>query len=313
MSSECHLCHKSMKASDSLKMNECSHRIHFICLNKKQPDFDNCRKCNGELKEQPQTITEECMLDGRDYVVNPLDKRFEPPAVIGYIYDAKKKREQKEPFCWLKDKKSIEWMDKEKKCGLQMMLKSGVIMDDFLNYGYSWNDLKKYPDFQNKERGKLALKALHCNAEHFRDFPQYFDQVRKDLSITPKNIVEEFNFVFPPNTINAAMVVNGKNTTPWTASDLVKLGFKKDDLTASGLTYLEQYIALQPTNADETSMGITVHFLNQIPLKNPIHMEPEPEPEPEPIIQPQVTTIKYTVVTAPPTKKAIPLHGLRKK
>ncbi len=164
------------------------HWVHAKCLDSKNPDFDNCASCKGEVNLNiPQFDSNEIdSIDGRDYIQKPLSDSF-------FTHFSRALSQKKEPFKWISEKSPLEWIIKEKGFGLQKIIQSGIRFEDFLHAGYTWDDLKAFKDFgdlQRIQRAKDALFALKCNAEQLRDYPHLLGSMIKDLSITGRNLVE---------------------------------------------------------------------------------------------------------------------------
>lgn len=209
----------------------------------------------GEIPDEPMIDKEEpYAIDGRDYIAQPLPNSF-------FVNLIKRGFTTKEPFTWLNERKPVEWLIHEKKHGLQKLIMAGVRIEDFLKNGYTWSkDLRIFRDFsptESKERGRNALQALQCNAEHFRDYSAQLGQALVDLEINGKHLVELYGFYFPTKGAKPLSVAGGKNEKPWKAADLVKLGMKMDDLFGAEMTFVEQYVALKPTDDDEVGLGTT--------------------------------------------------------
>lgn len=257
----CPTCRKTVEPGLFGMRLECNHWVHGKCLDKENPDFEKCAACKGEVdlnipqfdKDEPESVS------GRDYIREPLSNSY---------FTSLKRSVNKEPFKWLSEKSPLEWIIKEKGYHLQKMIQSGVLIDDFLNAGYTFKDLKAFKAFGNPEqldRGKDALFALKCNAEHFRDYSHLFGDVINELGINGRDLVEKFGFCFETNTCNPLKVVGGKNTTPWTAKDLVNLNFKMKDLYGAGISYVEQYIMLSPTKEDIIGMEVDDRDVEDLP------------------------------------------------
>lgn len=269
----CPACRKPVQAGLLGMRLECGHWVHTGCMDKQNPDFDQCMACRGDVD---LTASEPLSYEGHDYVETPVDRS-------PYWFSGRSKAE---PFTWLREQKPLKWIIEEKQYGLQRLLHAGVSIDDFLNNGYRWSDLKAFRDMST--RGKDALFALGTNAEHFRG--SLGVEPVKELGITGKDLVELFGFVFP-ETAQPLEVVGGKNDRPWKASELVELGMKMVDLEGAGLEYVEQLNHLEPSAADKRALGITQTDVAPQELVVRVITEPKPAPR---IVSRQ-------------------LHGLRKK
>lgn len=293
----CPICNVTVTANIHGMKLDCGHWVHTKCLDKKNPNFVQCTvNCNGnntnEREELPAT-------DKNDYVLNP------PNRTKNYVLGLFKKKD--ECYGWLAEKKPIKWMIQDKGYGLQRLLEAGVSINHFIENNYTWDDLKIFKDLSLPERGRMALVALGCNAEHFRDYPQTLDGAIKDLEITPKHMVELYGISFPEDSDKPMCVVDATNNVPWTASDLVKLGFKMKDLKLSGMQYYEQFEHLRPSEADYDALGISEN--DELPRFHPIVITKQPltvmEPEPKPMPAPTKRAFKYV------PKSSIKTHGLK--
>jgi hypothetical protein len=225
----------------------------------------------------------------------------------GIIYTA-------EPYNWLKEQKPLMSLIRDKKYGLQRMIYAGVTLDDLLRYGYEWKDIRQFKDFhETPERGRLALQALGCTAEHFRDH-QFGPQLLKDFQINGRHLVELFGIQFSGNKL---IVVNGQNKKPWSMSDLVSLGFKMEDLFGAGLSTLDQYIALNPNDEHENFMGVTQEDLSALPYSKD-NIKPQEPPVVVKVViehqqQPPPQPIKVVLAPVPQIPSKPRVHGLKNK
>ena len=255
----CPSCRKTVEPGLHGIQLECKHWVHPKCLDRKSPDFERCAACKGDVNlNVPQfDETEPDSIDGRDYVQNPLsDSIFTRLLRKG------------EPFKWIADKTPLSWLIQEKGFGLQRMIMSGVRFEDFMAGGYNWDDMKAFKDFgmpERKERAREALFALKCNAEHLRDYQHLIGNMIGDLGINGRHIVELYGLHFPENSCSPLVTMGGRNDKPWHASHLVKLGFKMHDIVGAGITFVEQYAYLNPTDADEVAMNVTDQDISGLP------------------------------------------------
>ena len=286
---------------------ECGCSVHPNCLDPKNPNFETCRKypnCKTvTILEEPESI------DGRDYINNP-------PNNLGIV--ARMKRVvTKEPFISIAKKTSVPLL-KEKGYHLQRCIADGVLIDDFLQAGYTWQELKNFKALsgaQGKERARQALVALQCNAEHFRDYKHLLDTTMQDLDINARHMVELYGIFFP-DTEARVIVSNGQNNPkrPWRAEDFIYFGFKKQDLFGAGMKFIEHYEALKPTDADDEHFGLNDDDMTMLQPLNP----PKPKPV-VPVAAPAVAVppavvplhLRFPVVTEIEVVKKP--HGLRKK
>lgn len=290
----CPTCFKNVEAGLYGIKLECNHWVHTQCLDKKDPNFEKCGKCLSPTPSSSSS-SEPDAIDGRDYIANPVE-------TAGWVYRLIKK----EPFTWLQERKNLQWIMNEKKYGLQKLIQSGVSIDDFLQNGYTWDDLKVYKAVQ--ERPVKALKALKCNAEHFREYP-----IRgKFNDIDGRSLVEDFGLMFPPGG-KPLICRNGKNNKPWIAQELVSLGFKIKDLYGAGMEYVEQYAALYPTDDDEYHLEVQDDDILKLP--SIVQKTEEAKRILNPVVEKSTPVYreeeKVILMSLPPSQPRI--HGLRKK
>ena len=255
--------------------------------------------------------TEPMCIDNRDYVQDP---------VASDSYFSSFGRYKKEPFTWLAAKKPIEWMVREKGFGLQRMLQNGVTMDDFVNNGYTWENLKAFRDFgsgENHARAREALFALKCNAEHFRDSAHLLGSMVQDLEINGRHLVELYGFYFPADG-KPLSVVGGKNEKYWSGTEVAQLGMKMDDLFGAGIETLDQYIHLDLTAQDEVAMGVTQKDLDDLeqPVEEVVYVE-QPRQQRIVVVAPPPPRQEYIMRAAPRVvierPKMTRLHGLKNR
>lgn len=271
MNINCPVCRRSVEPGLYGVRLECKHWVHPKCLDTKNPDFVNCAVCKGEVDLNiPQFDKDEVdSINGRDYIQKPLSDSYFTTLSRTYY-------KNKEPFKWIAEKSPLEWIIKEKGYGLQKMISSGVRFEDFINAGYTWSDLKAFKDFgdvNRRDRAKEALFALKCNAEHIRDYPHLVGNMCSELQINGRNLVELYGLYFQEKSAKPLRVAGGTNVKPWTAQQLVQLGFKMKDLYGAGLEYLEQYVHLNPTDADEIALEVKDEDINNLPSLTQIERE----------------------------------------
>jgi hypothetical protein len=247
----------------------CGHFMHSACIKSSGCGFEKCAGCQG-LQAQ---INEPITYNGHDYVNDPTHK-------IVWIRTG-------EPFVWFANKsKSVKWMICEKEWGLQRLLASGVTIDDFLKNGYGWEDLKHFRDV--RERPQMALRALGCNAEHFRDYAVLLPVAQ--MALTGRDMAEYFSFAFVDED-KPPMVVGGRNQITWKCCDILKLGMKFDDLIYAGISTTYQFDTLESTEEEEAKLEITAESFAT--LKSPVtppapRVEPVESPESSPPPAPRV-------------------------
>ena len=311
----CPLCNTQVNANLHGMRLDCGHWVHTKCLDKKNPNFEQCKdNCEGVAainnKERTE-LSEENSYNGHDYVADPKD-----PTTLTAIRQRFMGSEPAHLLAFGPQKCPIEWLIKDKDYGLQRLLAEGIDIEDFLSNGYSWDDLKKFKDVQL--RPKDALYAMHMNAEHLRDYAHLLPI--KDMQITGREIVELYGFYFPEDS-DAAQVTNGKNLKRWTAADLVQLGMKVHDLFGADMKWFEQYEHLTPTDADEEALGVKDEHIDALESFNP----PPPLPvtivnhsssSPSPVVEVKIVNKPTKPVSFNNSKASYNnrrLHGLKKK
>ena len=311
---QCQVCQKTVSPGLYALRIECKHWVHTRCLSKFPENFQKCPGCLGLVDANvPRYVEEEPdSHNGRDFVQQPLsDSYFNSFSVA---LSAKK-----EPFKWIAEKVPLDWIRDDKGYGLQRLIASGVKFEHFLNAGYTWEDLKVFRDFGDPtriDRARKALFALKCNAEHLRDYPHLLGNMVQQLEINGRHLCELYGLGFAPNKCEPLCVYGGTNKVPWKATDLIKFGIKMYDLHAYGLSYLEQYQHLQPTDVDEIAMEVKDEDVMGLPslvemaaaaaaaaAARPAPVQPAPPPEPRAMYIPPVV-VKYET-------NGIKLHGLK--
>jgi len=301
--------------------HKCLHRTHGLCLRQKaqergeQVDLYKCAACKGHvnLNEPLLPANEPDTYRGVDYIENPVQST----SVFSRVKKATKNwvnvnKEDTEDVHYLiglgPQACPVDWLIRTKEnMGLQRLLAEHVTIDDMLASGYTWSDLCVFKDIRGGgERAIKALNALRVDATHFRDFPEVFnfDAVNASIGncLTPRHMVEVFGLHFPDDGGPMQVAQKPRDTKGWTAEQLVQFHFGSEDLIGAGMTWLEQYEALYPT--DETEQALlgnaveVTQFLNQLPsieetiqsqqqqLQSPVVVQEEHEPH-------------YVEVTAP--------------
>lgn len=232
---QCPVCRKTVRLGIDGMYLDCAHWVHASCLQEGDA-FDACPACAGRVSNEAPDE-----LDGVDYIANPPRLGFfqSVPARV-----------------WLEDRRTLDWIAREKGYTLQHYVRDGINFDDFVNNGYGWDKLrtafKEFGPSAAPERARAALRALGVTADDLREQPQ----IVRDLGITPMQIVGEFGFHFPADGGPAAVHGKVEASEPWTARDLLKLGFVYDDLLAAGLTYREQIEDLDMTFEDGMKLKV---------------------------------------------------------
>ena len=286
----CPVCVKVVTKGLSFKHKKCNHRLHGHCmdLDQEEPNFDTCAHCLGASTTD---ITHPSTFEGRDYIENPASSSLFS-SIRGLVTRKTSILDKQLP---------LDHLIAQHGYGLQRLLSEGTCFNDFIGNGYTYEDLQLYPSIQNKQIKTLV--ALRCDASHFRSGKIPMD------GITPKILIENFGLYFPPN----CQPLNAFGQEPWSAHELVKLGFKIGDLFGAELEYFEQYQDLNPQDEDEIAMGVTDADIEQLPFYNHKNVILVKE---QPVVQPRTHYVEREPVQIPiiqhkPRIKRY--HGLRKK
>lgn len=277
MSHCCSVCSKTVEAGLHVIRLECKHWVHTKCIDSKNPDFETCSRCKGQIGE----LQDPGSYNGHDYVQNPV-----APYKIQKMWKS-------EPYCWLREHRPIDWIVNDRGYGLHRLIASGVTMDDFLTNGYEWEQLRRFPDMQ--KRPHQALMALGCNAEHFRDYGG-------NIGVDGKALIDYYGFHFPPNG-SPATVAGGKNQLKWTINDLKPFGMTMQNLLDAGMEYVEQYAHLEIKNEDEQALGVTDELFNRLKVKATPAVPTVPTGPTLPTVPPLLTPI-----TIPTGQQVVYIH-----
>lgn len=261
----CVVCNDYVNAGKGLR-TDCGHWTHSECWRSigKQKDFDNCPRCLGYVDDT--TLDEPVTDDGVDYVMNPPTKNTlsmlrGAASQVLTVLSRKKRTDTANPFFLLSQgpyQMPIKSIIREHHIGLQHMIKAGVTIDDFLNNGYSIDDMLAFKDIgeRGSQRAHQALWALQMTADHMRDYGDSLlsvNTLKEKLGVTPSIICTVFGLEFPPG----GHPLRSPFSEDWTARDVVTLGLTMDDLlNHAGMEYQEQYFDLDPTTEDEVALKV---------------------------------------------------------
>lgn len=298
---KCVICRQQATAGSSLRTT-CGHWTHNQCMQElgMERNYQQCAKCLGLLVNVP--IQEPVTPDGRDYVLNPPSLsameslRAKAAAMLG------RKTTQTNAFELLAHgpyQMPVESIIQEHGLGLQHLIRDGVTIDDFLQNGYTLDDLQHFQDLSGERgpaRARQALCALKMTADHIRDGDLPYERLRDEYEIGPREISTLYGLQFP----EGGYVLSSPASEEWTAQDVLKMGYSMQDLIDhAGMEYVEQYIELQPTAQDEALLAATQQHIDslmtldpEVEGDDPYEGEDEDEDEMVPIqmAQPRVLT-----------------------
>lgn len=327
---QCVVCHTHADAGKSLRV-ECGHRTHTACLAKINVpiNYTKCPQCLGHVDESVSREVD--TLDGVDYVVNPptftnLGALRAAATNVLKVLARSNTVDTANPFsllCQGPYQMPITSIIRNHDIGLQHMIKAGVTIDDFLDNGYSLEDLKSFKDLSGERgdaRAQLALSTLQLTADHMRIYGSTtlpIETLRNDYGVTPEVICSTYGLTCP----EGGYVLSSPLSEDWLARDVVALGFKMDDLLDyAKMEYQEQYFALEATAKDEIALGATLAHVSRLSKSlldkdeqvEPLQVEPlqnlrEP-PQREPL-----QNLRGVSQREPLEMRKRQMHGLRRK
>ena len=263
---KCSVCRGEVNPGASIR-HECQHWSHTKCLTDlcgDNIDFDSCPACTGSV-----TRKEPVPDDGIDYVVD-----YRPKSAISGLF----KRGVPQCVQLLNQKVPIENVIFEHDFGLQHLIRDGVVIDDFLNNGYTIDDLLKFEDIRGdngQERAQQALLTLGLSSDHIlmhSDHALPPQKLKETVGIGPKEICQFYGLYFDGPTLDSS------HHKGWSADDVIQLGFSMDDLIQhAGMQDMEQYISLGPSPENEHTLGVTTEHIAF--LERPL-VEEQPIEEP---------------------------------
>lgn len=160
------------------------------------------------------------------------------------------------PYELLNHQVPIAVIIKRNGLGLQHFCRSGVTMSEFLQNGYTLQDLCEFRDVSGQKGKQRALQALaiglRASANHFRDYPDAFplDGVRKLTGMDNNAMCEYFGLSYA----NHQTPLQCDGDYNWRVADVLKLGLTIDNLCDFGLQTTAQYDALME-GLSETTAG----------------------------------------------------------
>ena len=228
---KCSKCYGEVTFGEQTK-HDCGHYTHSLnCMKEIDGEycFKYCSACDPEQKNPPLILPIDEVKEyyGNNYIDEPGNIRYNTDMDTLF-----------------KTRPSMETIIIGNELHMQELLANGVTIDTFLKYGYTWNDLVKFKDLSEPGNRRIeTLFALHCNAEHFRDYPKELPY--RKMEITQKNMIDDFGLEFLKN--KSLSTKHGQNTREWTIEDVDKLNLSNKDLFYAGLEEIDQYYDLKPS------------------------------------------------------------------
>lgn len=251
---ECVKCGLPVEEELRVPMRQCSHRVHADCLLSDPEEVRSYKKCGLCLGHYaPREVlpqSEPRLLGNRDWVLNPGRRNTGSVVqkVASFIPGFGSKEDastSKNPFFLLQYRKPVGAMMRENGLGLDHFLEVGVTMRDFLQHGYTWQDLQAYEDIGQKgaHRCLQAISSgLKTTANDFRDYPDAlpYKEVREHTRFRNGDVCRLFGLTFPGEDgfLECAGDAN------WNAQDCVDLGLTFSDLKDFGMAYTHQYLQM---------------------------------------------------------------------
>ena len=266
----------------------CGHYSHARCI----PDDDNdmdCAICKPEsVAAQNRPKLDEPDLDGfGDWVMNPPAQPHINKATLTILKT--KDKLKKDPldcssaYRLLELKTPIPWMIRFKKLGLgHLFVEQGITLTDFLNNGYSIDDLCTFKDIGHKgpERGLQTLVTLGLTPDMLIDYANLMPvkAMKERFGMTPSVIASERiggGLYFHPED-----GLRSKDRKDWNLDHMVHLGFRYKDLIKCGLCKREHWDDLKPTRENMKKLGVQKEEIESLPYEvEPIEEEESPKVE----------------------------------
>lgn len=292
----CILCNKEVEEALRIPFRECSHRIHADCFDAmpvNQQSYKKCGLCLGHIEAQPvkkmaETVSSRKMrLDGKDYIKNPGPRHTGSTLVkvASFLPGLKQKYSENEttsqnPHFLLSVGKEILDIQAENGLDLPHFCRVGVTMRDFMEHGYTWEDLQHFDDIaaQGKKRAQQAVAlGLQATANDFRDFPEALplEEVTAHIGASAGDMCRLFGLHFPEAGSEVGDPIEGgylecEGDRNWRATDCVQLGLKFSDLRDFGLNYVHQYAQLfdglsqREADAADKALGASEKDVHQL-------------------------------------------------
>ncbi len=279
----CSFCDKNRGTHDSIE-HACGGFSHSLCIAKAPPmNFEQCAFCSGARK--PNTINDvndPLTVDGLDHILTPVD-----PGAIARLKVRLRLTPKSDAARMLSERHPLPSLVNIMELGMQRMLAQGVTISDFIDNGYTWDDMRRMRDLcgdRGHDRRLKALQALKCDADHFRVYPDALPM--QAMGVTPKHLIQYFGLEFVGVSLCARPGV------AWTGSDVVAMGLCMQDLFGAGLNTPDRFIALGTTTAEDVAIGATpddMEFLKD--QVRELELEPEMEPEMGPEMGPETAPV----------------------
>lgn len=288
----CSLCGE---AADSLGIwhRGCGCFTHTDCFHDRgiTPNYKTCPQHLGQVSAP--AVKEPVPKDGVDYVLFPgrTEEEEGRRGIVSGITSLVLRRAPAASgggIALLRQRVPIADIMSRHKMGLQHLLKEGVHIVDFLDNGYTWDDIKCYEDLRKgRERACKALTALGVCATHLKEAPDALPaaRLRADMGLVSADFCTVLGLAFPDM---GSLRCNDDDE--WNAKHCVALGLTGQDLCDFGLAYLQQYedlmygLSKADAAAAERELGMTRDIIAGLEDWD----EPQPRQEehcPEPLEQ----------------------------
>lgn len=290
---ECVKCGLVVEEELRVPFRQCSHRVHADCLlsdPEEQRSYKKCGLCMGHYatleKKVPASFTgEPRLLGNRDWVLSPGTRNTgsvvkKVAAYIPGLSSQENVSNSKNPFFLLQYRKPVGAMMSENGLGLDHFLEVGVTMRDFLQHGYTWNDLKAYEDIAKRgaHRSLQAISTgLKTTANDFRDYPDALPlkEVKAHTNFRNGDLCRLFGLTFPESGSKPGDPLEGgylecAGDRDWNALDCVAMGLSFSDLKDFGMAYVHQYLqimsGLSEADADaaDKALGATDEHIGSL-------------------------------------------------
>jgi len=246
----CYICFRDIEIGQGFDFSKCKHSAHYECVDEEIDNFALCADCDPAAPNETKNklpIKEISQYEGHDYITQPVIMPYQDSLDVAF-----------------QGKPSMEKIIIGNELHMQRLLWAGMTIDDFLRFGYTWEDLQKFADLAKPgERRVATLFALGCTADHFRFYPDRLPA--KKMGVTPKDLRESFGLGFaekdgPLTVFN----IPPHPDHPWRLSDLAALGFKAEDVFAAGLYRYKQLLSLDPTEQEMAEMKFKQRDIDEL-------------------------------------------------